>query len=251
VPFSDPLRLADLRIRLADRYDGQPFWSPDDARDAINQTLIWWNLLTGVWRRSESVVLTANNWDYALTASLTYPLRVELDGRPLTPSSIVAWDYIRPGWRTQTTAAGGEIPNTVEEWAPVSLSEIAVWPAPAGAGAGTLILDGVAVTPVLDAELDTLVLNESWLAPILGMAVHLLTFSLRGPRWQATKVLRQQFLAAALDQNDQLGRSRLLRTYAGLDQGKLIFPRGGAGQDGQGSGLAPVSTDGQQTPPEV
>lgn len=233
MPYDNPTSLAQLRSLMADSYDGQPFWDADDVKDGLNQTLIWWNLLTGVWRRRETITLTVPNWDYALSGSLTYPLRVELDGRPLANGAIFAWDYGEPGWRTQTTLTGGDISTRVEQWAPVSLGEIAVWPAPGDASAlGTLVIDGVADTPVLSAETDELELNEGWVDPLLGMALHLIAFKLRGPRWQATKIYRQQFLAAALDQNEQLTASRILRTYAGLDFGKLAKPRGGDGQGG-------------------
>lgn len=236
MPYLNPVSRGDLKQRLQDRWEGVPFWDDADANDAINETLIWWNLFTGVWRRRETIALAKLAGDYVLSASLTYPLRVELNGRPLTPASIFGLDYTRPGWRGWSTATGGDVPTRVESWAPVSLMEIVVVPFPqTDADLGTLTIDGVADTPQLLADDEDLALDEGWLVPLLNFALHLAAYKLGGPRWRTTLPFRAEFLKAALDENQALSRSQLLRTYAGLDFGRLARPLGGKGQDGQGT----------------
>lgn len=249
MPYLNPLSLADLRERLQHRWEGVPWWDTDDADDAINETLIWWNLFTGVWRRRETIDLGSGNNDYALSGSLTYPLRVELEGRPLAPAAVFGLDNAKPGWQSQRTTTGNGVPTRVEVWAPVSLMEIVVWPTPVNdADLGTLIVDGVSDTPRLLSDSDALELDESWLSPLLGFALHLAAFSLGGPRWRATFPFRTDFFAACLQQNERLTRSQLLRTYAGLDLGRLQRPLGGAGQDGTASSspASPASTPAPQ-----
>jgi len=236
MPYATPISLADLRERLADRWEGVPFWDVDDANDALNETLLWWNLMTGVWRRRETIPLAKLAMDYALSSSLTYPLRVELNGRPLTPGTIFSLDYTRPGWRGWQTDTGGDVPRRVETWAPVSLMEIVVVPKPiVDADLGTLVIDGVCDTPQLALDTDLLELDEGWLVPLLNFSLHLAAYKLGGPRWRTTIPFRTDFFAAAAEQNIALQRSQLFRTYAGLDLGKLQRPRGGQGQDAPGA----------------
>src|SRR5437016_1230975 len=115
------ITLATLRARLQDRYDGTPFWSNTEANDAINETLRWFNLYTGYWRGSATVVTGVGDRFLSVSGTLTYRTRVTRAGKALTRKSIVELYRQRRDWRTQTTATGGEVPTTIREWAPVGL----------------------------------------------------------------------------------------------------------------------------------
>lgn len=219
--------LVDLRLRLQDRLEAAAWWSTDTLDDALNESLCLWNLLTGQWKRRETYLTAANTIDYALNASLVFGMRVQFNTFPVMPTSLWELDQGRPGWRTETTASGGEVPTRPLYWAPVSLTLIHLWPADA-VGANSLLVDGVAATPLLLQDEQFLDLGEELLSALLDGAAHLATFSEGTDRFSATERQWQAFLQAAAEQNQQLKRSAQFRRYLGLDKGRGLRPtRGG------------------------
>jgi hypothetical protein len=221
--------LADLTTQMTQRWDQAVFWTPEEARLALNEVLRDWNLLTGRWRRRLTLSTGAGTVEYALGATLTYGMRVIVVGaRPLTPSSILELDLARPTWRSETTASGGDVPTVPTIWAPISLQRIAIWPATATAGVNNLLVDGVANTPVLIEQADTVDVGEEILDYLVDMALHVAAFKEAGPRWRATQKYFDAFLQAAMEENGLLKTSQAFRRWAGLDRRRDLQPTKGA-----------------------
>lgn len=212
------ITLAQLRQDLADTWEGVPFWTVIDANRALNEALLWWNLYTGQWRRLEIVPATANEHIYTLSSTLILPGRVHFSSYPMDITSVPALNNAHPGWRGETTATSGA-PSRPTLWAPVGLTRIAVWPAPA-AGAQSFVVDGVRETPLLIFDTDTVDLGQEEHLAILGEAQHVAAFKEGSQRWKATQLNHQEFLRAAARKNGRLYASTLFRKAMGLDDGR-------------------------------
>lgn len=211
--------LAHLKVALSGRVDGSAFWTPEEARLAINETLRDWNLLVGRWRRTLTLSTGAGTVEYALGATMTYGMRIAMSsGLPVIPSSILELDLGRPTWRSETTASGGDVPPVPTLWAPVSIQRIAIWPATAGVGVNNLLIDGVSNTPVLVEDADFVDIGEEIVDVLTDMAIHILAFKEAGPRWRATLPDFQKFLVAAAEENGLLKTHQQYRRWAGIDR---------------------------------
>jgi hypothetical protein len=217
----------DLRSRLSDRYEDVPFWSAQDANDALNEIFLLWNLLTGQWRTSIQIPAIASTWDYALPESLVFGARVTYNNQPMDVTDLWSLDQGRPGWRAEITTSGGDVPTRPMMWAPVSLLYIHVWPSVA-VSTGIFTVEGVAATPQLLTDGQTVDLTEDLLTPILDGALHVCAFSEGSDRFIATQAHWQRFLQAAVEHNSQLKASAIFRRYLGLDHGREFRPTKGA-----------------------
>lgn len=220
--------LEDLQTQLAQRADGSPFWATNEATDAINEALLMWNALTGFWKTTITITTTAGNWDYALPASLVFGARAEFNGVPLNLASISDMDEGRPGWQGQTTADGGSVPTTPQNWLPLSVDMIAIWPADA-VGGNILKVEGISATPQLFLAEDYIDIGNEQLTVILGYALHVLAFKEGGARFAATMQYFSEFLQAAAEENDQLQLSSEFRHFIGTDMDRqTVVTRGSA-----------------------
>jgi hypothetical protein len=221
VPYSQTT-LAELQTLLVQRWDTVVFWTPEEARLALNEALCEWNLLTGRWRTPVALDVTAHTPEIALPGVLTYAMRVTTAaGAPLHPTSIFELDFALPQWRLSTAA-------TPELWAPVSLTQIAIWPASPIDAAAALRGDGVMTTPVLVAPTDRVDLGEEIIDVICDMALHIAAFKEAGDRWRATRPYFEAFLQAAADENALLKTNQAYRRWAGLDRRRDLQPSTGA-----------------------
>lgn len=226
--------LAQLKVSILRRVDGAVFWTDEEARLAINETLRDWNLLTGRWRGTVTLstlapVAGVPVVEYALGSALTYGMRVKQGTNPaLIPTSIFELDYGRPTWRAETVISGGDVPTVPTLWAPRSLQVIAIWPATNTTGVNDLFVDGVAVTPILLQDGDFIDIGEEVVDVLSDYAVHLLAFKEGGPRWRATMPTLTEFLQAAAEENGLLKRSQQYRRMAGLDRRRDLQPPGKA-----------------------
>lgn len=216
---------AELRVRLAERYEAVPFWSADEALATFNEALAVWNLCTGRWKRRETLLTVSTQSLYTLSASMVYRMRIEHNLYPLSPSNRADLNWTRPTWRGETTTTGGDVPTRPIIWVPISLRTFYLWPADAVDG-NTLTIDGVSATPVLVDDGDTLDLGEEHLAVLLDYALHVLSFGKGGPFFVATQPLLQRVLRAAVEENGQIKTSQRLRRVAGLDDRGLAPLRG-------------------------
>jgi hypothetical protein len=219
--------LADLETRLAARYESVPFWDQTEARQAINEALCTWNLLTGRWVTRAVMQTTPGEYEYVTPAPLSYRTRVLWNNQPLSPSSREDFNNGRPNWRQETTASGGAVPTQPTLWAPVSLELIYLWPADA-TGHNGLTLDGVMATPQLAAADQYVDLGQDDLSVLLGFCLHVLSYKLGSVWFQTTMPYFQAFLAAAGAENALITTSQIYRLYMGLDRRDLKPIRGTA-----------------------
>ena len=219
------ISLAQLKVDMTARWDEAVFWTDEEARLAINEGLRDWNLLVGRWSRRITLSTGAGTVEYALPSTLIYGTRLAMAaGLPLHPTSILELDLGRPTWRSETTTSGGAVPTIPTLWAPISLQRIAIWPATVGAGVNNLLVDGVAATPVLVENGDTVDLGEELHDPLLDYALHVAAFKEGGARWAATLPYFQTFLQLAAEENALLKASKAFRRFAGLDRRRDLQP---------------------------
>lgn len=207
---------AEMRLLLQQKWESVPFWTTEEANNAINEALLVWNSLTGYWQQRVTVLTQANAWDYPLPASMVFGFRVEFNGKTMGSSSIQDMDDGKPGWRDQTTADGGSVPDEPKIWVPISLELIAIWPADA-LGNNVLTLDGMAQTPRLVNDADVVDIGQDELNMVLGYALHVASLKEGGARFAATQGHFQAFLKAANENNAKLMESAQFRHFAGMD----------------------------------
>lgn len=218
--------LAQLLQQLSARYEGVPFWTAAQATRAINLSLRTWNSLTGVWRGSATITCPPASEDHLvpLPGTLLYRTRVTLaaGGRPLTPVSRFELSRIRPNWLNEYTDSGGDVPTSLQWWAPAGLYTIRIWP---GNRASTdVVVAGIAATPVLVNPGDFVDLGEDDLSPILDEALHVLAFKQGGLRFKLTIPLHQAMLREAADRNAILTANAKFRQFLGLDRNRGYRP---------------------------
>jgi len=220
--------LAEYREELRVKFDSAPFWTPFTELLAINDSLRTWNMLTGTWRKRwilETDTPHNTPW-YILPGCLTYGTRVEWNGIPLALSSIDDLDMGRVGWERETTALHATNPDIPERpllWAPAGVAMIAVWPYDSH-GCDSLVVDGVARTPVLKLETDFIDIGQEDFQILLGYALHVLAFKEGGARFAATMSLYKAFIKAAAERNSRLKTSSIFRRIMGLDVGRSSRP---------------------------
>lgn len=212
--------LEALQTALTDRVDGSVYWEAEESRLAWNETLALWNLLTGRWRRTVTIDLVANQTAYDLPSTLLYGMRVATQGLPVWLTSLVELDLAVPLWRSARTTDGGSIPARAWFWAPVSLTQIALYPTPAANLTNGMTVEGVSATPVLVEAADTLDLAEEDQDPLEDFALHLLAFKEGGMRWAATLPAFDALLTVAAEINGTLKAHLPYRRFAGLDRRK-------------------------------
>jgi hypothetical protein len=229
--------LADLQTLMVQRWDSVVFWTPEEARLALNEALREWNLLTGRWRTRVSLDINGPGTpvipssDVPLPGVLTYAMRITTAaGLPLHPTSLTEFGLGRPTWATETTASGGDVPTRPLLWAPVSLTAISIWPTLPGPGPslGALLCDGVLTTPILVAPTDPVNLGEEIIDVIVDFALHVAAFKEAGSRWRATRPYFDAFLTAAAEENSLLKQHQAYRRFAGLDRRRDLQPTTGA-----------------------
>lgn len=217
---------ATLRARLQDHYTADPFWTVIDANDALNEALRYFNLFTGYWRGTGTMTTPVPSGTpspfLTIPGTLTYRTRIVRLNYALTRKSIVELYRTRRDWRRQTTASGGSVPTTVREWAPVGLSQIAIWPADA-AGDTVLAVSGVRQTPILSTDAGFLDLGEEEITLILAETLYILSFK-RPSILGTLKAQHQRFLQGVLARNDQIRASSYYRRLLGLDQTQRLEP---------------------------
>ena len=213
--------LNELRYLLQTRYTGDAFWTVQDANDAINEALRYYNLFTGMWRGTVTTLTPLIPSPYiTVPAALTSQTRVYQAGQVLTRKSLVGWYRTRRNWRTETISSGGLVPTTIREWAPVGLFRIAIWPAD-DVGGQVLTIDGVRVTPILTTDASFVDLSDDALNAVQDEALWILSFK-RPSLQQEFQQYHQAFLAAVAEKNDRLRASSYFRKALGLDQSQRL-----------------------------
>lgn len=205
--------LTDLETALADRYEGVPYWTAEEARLALNEGLRVWNAGTGFWKRPFLGQTIPGDPYVALTGSMVQSTRVTWNGVPLEKVTKADLDWTIPNWRGTTTATVGA-PDRPLYWAPLSVSLLVIYPADA-AGFNALLVDGVRATPLLVNGTDYVNLGQEEHDVLLGYALHVLSFKWGGQLFVATYPGWQAFLAAMAQRNRQLAASAFYRQVQG------------------------------------
>ena len=214
------LTLTDLRARLNSRIESVPFWTTPELDDAINEALQFWGLLTSRWKRRATIETSANTYDFALPAALTYGMRVTFNGLPLAVTTRKELDWGRPNWRQESSVTGGDVPTRPTLWAPVSLAYIYIWPMDAY-GHNSLLCDSVDATPELLVAGQYVDLGEEDVTLLLDYALHALAFKRDDVTFQSTMDLFRALLAAAGQENSLITTSQVYRQLMGLDRRDL------------------------------
>lgn len=202
--------LATLRARLQDKYEGVPFWADEEARLAINEGLRFWNVLTGFWKARVLVETTEGTVWYGVPTTLLCLIRADFNSTPMTQDSLEDIDLGRSNWEAETTADGGDVPNVLTLWMPAGTTLFAAWPADA-IGANVIMLDGIALAPVLVNNFDVVDLGEEEINALLGYALHILTWKIGGEIFTNTLDLYKAFIAHAALRNGRLMASKAFR----------------------------------------
>lgn len=237
--------LATLLARLATRYEGAPFWTADQARRAINEGLRVWSLITGTWQSASAAGLrTIPNDPYLfVSGTLTKATRVTVNGLPLYPTSIAGLDRAVSNWEGTTTATAGA-PSRPMWWAPVGLTEIAIYPADATVGGSPCVVDGIRATTLLVNNGDFLDLGDEEISTLLGYALHVLSFYKGAEALKKTRPLYLAFMQAAIKRNAVFAANDLYRKTTGRDWTRFAQPMEQASSPQQDAAVAAISGGG-------
>lgn len=219
--------LATLKLRLAERVEGVPYWTGEEARLALNEGLRIYSAATGFWRVALPLVTVPNDPFVAVPGTVVSTAQLKWNGLVLEPCSLFDLDYLFPNWRATTTADGGSIPTRPVYWARIALNLLAIYPADAFAsvaGTHSLLVDGVRQTPVLRIDPDFVDLGQEQLDLLLGYAQHVLAFKLGGEALTSTYPAWLAFLQALAASNRRFAASAWYRQVLGLDQQRRMRP---------------------------
>lgn len=212
--------LGTMKARLADRVEGVPYWTGEEARRAINEALRIWSAATGFWRSLYLTQTVPNDPYVALPGTLVQGAQVAWNGIPLEPASLNDFAYGLSNWRYTTTATAGA-PVRPVYWARVSLSLLAIYPADAYASIGgthSLSVNGIRSTPILVDDVEFVDLGQEQFDVLLGYAQHVLAFKVGGQTLVASYPGWLAFLKAASQMNRQFAASVFYRRLMGEDQ---------------------------------
>lgn len=237
--------LAQLKTRLSARYEGQPFWTADQARRAINEGLRVWSLITGTWQgTSDPALTTVPNDPYLYVGgTMTKSTRVKVGATYLVMSSIMGFDRTLPNWEGTTTATAGA-PATPVYWAPVGLTEIAIYPADATVLGTPVVVDGVRNLVPLVADGDFLDLGDEEIDTLLGYALHVLSFYKGAEALKTTRPFLVAFLQSAIKRNAVFAASDIFRKTLGRDYTRFAEPMEQASSPQQDAAVAAVTGGG-------
>lgn len=213
--------LTVLLARLAERYEGQAFWTADQARRAINEGLRIWNVITGTWRASSVGLVTPPDDPYLFVGGVVEKVtQVKIGARILNPASIDQLDQFAPGWEGTTAPAA----TSCRFWAPVGLTMINLYPADAAPAQQAITVDGIVAAPILVNGADFLDLGDEEINTLLGYALHVLSFAKGAAAIASTRPLYIAFIRAAAARNAVFAASSVYRKLIGLDFMRYASP---------------------------
>lgn len=213
--------LAELRERLAARWEAAPYWTTSDADAALTEACRTWNALTGYWRRRIIAVAPPRDPFVPVSGTLVREAAVTYQGQPVVgPVSLARLGQLAPNWRRDlgATSAAPRI------WARVGLGALVVWPAPRTAGVGPVSyeIDGVRQTPSLIQPTDVLDADDALVDLLLGAALHYASFKAGGALLGRTIGGHQRLLQAALERVEALRRTTWARALSAPDVAERI-----------------------------
>lgn len=214
--------LLSLQTQLASRTEGNPWWSAEEARLAVNEGLRIWNALTGFWVTKFYPGVVPNDPYVALPNAMTQATRVLWNGIPLEKCSLTDLDYGIPNWRNAVSGVSPH-PSRPSYWAPVALTLLVIYPADNGLDfPASMEVAGVHDTPILTAPGDFVDLGEEELDILLAYAQHVLAFKVGGQRLVDSYAGWIGLLKAAAAENSQIAASAFYRRLLGLDMQRQL-----------------------------
>jgi hypothetical protein len=199
------------------------FWRDTEINFIINESLRFYNLLTGYWKTRAILPTTAATVWYTTPGIITSNMRVSFNGFPMRSASLYSMDFGRSGWESEKTTDGGDIPTRPKYFIIGALNKLAIWPADA-AGANSLALDGIAVTPILVNDASTLDVGQEDMNGLLDLCQHIAAFKEGGLEFKNSMESFKQFLEGAGERNAILKRCAAYRRWLGLDKGRQQRP---------------------------
>jgi hypothetical protein len=199
------------------------FWRDTEINFIIQEAMRFYNLLTGYWKTRAVIATTAATVWYATPGIITSNMRVSFNGFPIRGESMYAMDFARAGWESETTASGGDVPSRPKYFVIGALNKLAIWPADA-VGANSLVLDGIAVTPVMANDAATIDLGQEDMNGLLDLCQHIAAFKEGGKEFQSSMSSFKSFLEGAGERNAILKRCAVYRKWLGLDVGRQKRP---------------------------
>jgi hypothetical protein len=189
------------------------YWTNVEKRDAINEAICLWQVMTGQWVERDTLVV--DSAFIRLPSTITSVQRVAVLGRGMNPetspgtnlvmSSIPELDYAFPGWE--------DVSGTPQMWAPVGINEIALYPVPTDS---LLVIEGLIDAPRLFSDGDFIDLGEENLTELLHYTHHYLCFKEAGAEFNASVGDLQALIEAAGEQNSRFKMTAPYRRYMGL-----------------------------------
>jgi hypothetical protein len=206
MPAYTRVTLSDITNRLSEKVgNNTTFWTAEEKKDAINEALCVWQVLTGEFTRGFTLAATSGTVFYQTPHQIASINRILHNGTPLTPITLWELDMAYSGW--QGTA------GTPLYWAPVGLEIFAVYPQPT---TGALRIEGFTENVRLLADGDFLQVGDEELTRLLDYAHHYLSIKEGIPEITATMGGFKRFLKAASLRNARLLAVAFFRKVMGL-----------------------------------
>lgn len=223
MPSYSRVTLTNLRDRLTEKVGNNSiFWTAEEKRDAINEALCVWQLMTGEFSKTFALGVGSGTVFYAVPKQIASVNRVLFNGIPISPISLWELDMGKPGWQGVT--------GTPQFWTPVGIDQFTVYPQPTS---GNFRLEGYSESPRLNADGDFLQVGDEELTRLLDYAHHYLTFKEGIPEMQATMGGFKRFLKAVSLRNARILATTFYRKFMGLvrDERERV-PRSPSGAGG-------------------
>lgn len=157
------ISLNDLINRCSERVgNNTTFWAAAEKRNAINEAIRVWAVMTGQWSKRFQVNTVAGQRFYDVPKQIVSLQRVRYNsGTILYQSSVTEMDYGFNNWMQSAT-------GTPQVWAPVGLDLFVINP-PAAAG-NVLYVEGIALAPAMGAGGDFADIGDEEISRILDYA---------------------------------------------------------------------------------
>lgn len=215
--------LANIKDLLTAKVgNNSTFWTNEEKRDAINEALCVWQLMTGSFSTVFSVGAGGGTVFNAVPKQIGSVNRILFNGVPLSPISLWELDMGMPGWQGTT--------GTPAFWTPVGIDQFAIYPQPTS---GNFRLEGYAESPRLNADGDFIQVGDEELTRLLDYAHHYLSFKEGIPELQATMGGFKRYLKAVSLRNMRIVATTFYRKFMGMvkDDGERL-PRSPGGNGG-------------------
>ena len=199
------------------------FWRDTELNFIIQESLRFYNLLTGYWKTRAILPTTTGTVWYTTPGIITSNMRISFNGFPMRSASLYSMDFGRSGWESEKTTDGGDIPTRPKYFVIGALNKLAIWPADSPGG-NSLALDGIAVTPILTTDASLLDIGQEDMNHLLDLCQHVAAFKEGGAEFKASMESWKSFLEGAGQRNAILKRCATYRRWLGLDVGRQQRP---------------------------